>query len=325
MSKFVSDENLRQFKTNLDDVYVSKAAYQTNIYKTTYTFQKRVNSGGTLQDAQISPNPQNIKAGDLVYDGNGTIASFEHDYQTNSNLAYVLYISNVKVQIFKTTTTLSKTYNFSNAVNFNTLQPDNGNGIKVGDIIVDKFGTIAIVGAVDVYVDASTRISNDFYTKPTDGIPKSDLAQAVQTSLGKADTALQSAPVTSVNGKTGVVTLSATDVNAATITQVNETSMVPDSGNATNLTVPESGGRVEIDVDGWLCVSVSKTTANGQYITMIVQKEDGTDKWGCVNKSTTYFQNNYPAEFLPVKKGDYVRISYNIKPSRIQLIRSKQV
>ena len=222
MSKFVSDENLRQFKTNLDDVYASKAEYQTNIYKTTYTFQKRVNSGGTLQDAQISPNPQNIKAGDLVYDGNGTIASFEHDYQTNSNLAYVLYISNVKVQIFKTTTTLSKTYNFSNAVDFNTLQPDNGNGIKVGDIIVDKFGTIAIVGAIDIYVDAPTRISNDYYTKPADGIPKSDLAQDVQASLGKADTALQSAPVTSVAGKTGAVTLAKGDVGLSNVDNVQQ-------------------------------------------------------------------------------------------------------
>ena len=34
------------------------------------------------------------------------------------------------------------------------------------------------------------------YTKPTGGIPKSDLASAVQTSLGKADTALQSVPAT---------------------------------------------------------------------------------------------------------------------------------
>lgn len=132
-------------------------------------------------------------------------------------------------------------------------------------------------------------------------------------------------PVTSVNGKTGAVSLSAADVKAATTAQVNETSMVPDSGNATNLTVPASGGRVEIEADGWLCVSISKTTANGQFVTMVVQKEDGTDKWGCVNKSTTYFQNNYPAEFLPVKKGDYVRISYNITPSRIQLIRAKKV
>lgn len=43
------------------------------------------------------------------------------------------------------------------------------------------------------------------YVKPSGGIPKEDLASAVQTSLGKADTALQAAPVTSVNGRTGAV------------------------------------------------------------------------------------------------------------------------
>lgn len=52
------------------------------------------------------------------------------------------------------------------------------------------------------------------YVKPTNGIPKTDLASAVRTSLGKADTALQSAPVTSVNSKTGAVVLSASDVGA---------------------------------------------------------------------------------------------------------------
>lgn len=32
------------------------------------------------------------------------------------------------------------------------------------------------------------------YSKPSGGIPKTDLASAIQTSLGKADTALQSIP-----------------------------------------------------------------------------------------------------------------------------------
>jgi len=50
------------------------------------------------------------------------------------------------------------------------------------------------------------------YTKPATGIPATDLAAAVQTSLGKADTALQTAPVTSVNTKTGAVTLYGTDI-----------------------------------------------------------------------------------------------------------------
>lgn len=52
------------------------------------------------------------------------------------------------------------------------------------------------------------------YSKPAGGIPKTDLSESVQASLGKADTALQSAPVTSVNGKTGAVSLGAADVGA---------------------------------------------------------------------------------------------------------------
>lgn len=52
------------------------------------------------------------------------------------------------------------------------------------------------------------------YEKPSTGIPKTDLSEGVQASLDKADTALQTAPVTSVNGKTGAVSLTASDVGA---------------------------------------------------------------------------------------------------------------
>jgi hypothetical protein len=58
------------------------------------------------------------------------------------------------------------------------------------------------------------------YTKPGGGIPKTDLASSVQTSLGSADSSVQS-----VNNKTptsGNVTLAASDVSAVPITrQVN--------------------------------------------------------------------------------------------------------
>ena len=47
-------------------------------------------------------------------------------------------------------------------------------------------------------------------------VAKSDLASDVQTSLGKADSALQSAPVTSVNGKTGAVTVDVPTVPSTT-------------------------------------------------------------------------------------------------------------
>ena len=57
------------------------------------------------------------------------------------------------------------------------------------------------------------------YVKPSGGIPKTDLASDVQTSLGNADTALQTAPVTSVNGQTGAVVIqTATPPKVASVT-----------------------------------------------------------------------------------------------------------
>lgn len=61
------------------------------------------------------------------------------------------------------------------------------------------------------------------YSKPSGGIPKSDLASAVQTSLEKADTALQTAPVTSVNGMTGAVTGLQTTANLVTSLSASST------------------------------------------------------------------------------------------------------
>ena len=84
------------------------------------------------------------------------------------------------------------------------------------------FLTSAPVTSVNSKTGVVTLTASDVgagtYSKPSGGIPKEDLASAVQTSLGKADTALQSAPVSSVNGQTGAVSLSipstAADVGA---------------------------------------------------------------------------------------------------------------
>ena len=71
---------------------------------------------------------------------------------------------------------------------------------------------IGLIAALNAKMDADTPIpaavteqtvsgwgftkNTGTYSKPSGGIPKSDLASAVQTSLGKADTALQSVPST---------------------------------------------------------------------------------------------------------------------------------
>ena len=64
---------------------------------------------------------------------------------------------------------------------------------------------ISVNGKTGVVVLTASDIGA--YVKPSGGIPKTDLTAAVQASLSKADTALQSAPVTSVDGKTGAVTI----------------------------------------------------------------------------------------------------------------------
>lgn len=64
----------------------------------------------------------------------------------------------------------------------------------------------SVNGKTGIVVLDADDVGAGTYSKPTGGIPKTDMATAVQTSLGKADTALQTAPVSSVNSRTGAVT-----------------------------------------------------------------------------------------------------------------------
>lgn len=103
-------------------------------------------------------------------------------------------------------------------VEFVVRQSGGGGGGAV-DSVNGKTGVVVLDASdVGALPDDTTAADLGAYVKPSGGIPATDLASAVQTSLGKADTALQSAPVTSVNGQTGAVSLSipssASDVGA---------------------------------------------------------------------------------------------------------------
>lgn len=92
------------------------------------------------------------------------------------------------------------------------------------------------------------------YSKPSGGIPKTDLASAVQTSLGKADTALQSAPVTSVNGQTGAVTVA---VPTKTSDLTNDSGFVNAAGAAAAAPVSSVNGQT-----GAVSLSIPSTSAD---------------------------------------------------------------
>ena len=94
-----------------------------------------------------------------------------------------------------------------------SLAPSGVTAGTYNNVTIDEKGRATAGSNKDYATTAQVKAK---YTKPESGIPKSDLAVSVQTSLDKADTALQSAPVTSVNGKTGDVTGLATqdEINA---------------------------------------------------------------------------------------------------------------
>ena len=83
---------------------------------------------------------------------------------------------------------------------------------------VDTLPAGTLFGVTDATVskaDLSTDLKNEIngkYTKPSDGIPKSDLASGVQTSLGKADTALQAHQSITTGSVNGTIAANGTDV-----------------------------------------------------------------------------------------------------------------
>lgn len=97
---------------------------------------------------------------------------------------------------------------------------------------------LSVNGKNGAVVLSAADIGAGTYSKPTSGIPASDLAPAVQASLGKADTALQSAPVQNVNGKVGAVTLTASDVGALPDTYQPPVQSVNGQTGAVSLTIP---------------------------------------------------------------------------------------
>ena len=105
-------------------------------------------------------------------------------------------------------------------------------------------------------------------------VAKSDLARDVQTSLGKADSALQSAPVTSVNGKTGAVTISVPTVPSTT-------SLIKGDGSGglvaatreTDYASPAIARKVTLTVAGWNSSTKQQTVACAGVLADITKQE----------------------------------------------------
>ena len=137
-----------------------------------------------------------------------------------------------------TTDTYRITFTNGETADFTVYNGANGEG--AGDMLWEEFnarlnpanknGQIAFesevtahTGNSDIHVTSAQKTAwSAKYDKPTGGIPKTDLASAVQTSLGKADTALQEHQ--DISGKADATALTAHTGNADIhVTTANKT------------------------------------------------------------------------------------------------------
>lgn len=123
------------------------------------------------------------------------------------------YTTNEKNKLAGIEAGADKTPDLSHYVTDSNYNPDSKTSAQTQPVGVDSNGKLwAAPGGSTITVDdalsststnpAQNKViksaldSKGTYSKPSGGIPKSDLAAAVKTSLGKADTALQSVPST---------------------------------------------------------------------------------------------------------------------------------
>lgn len=107
-----------------------------------------------------------------------------------------------------------------------------------------------------------------------DKVAKTDLTEDVQQSLDKADSALQSAPVTSVNGKTGAVTVDVPTVPSTTaVLKGNGSGGLVAATPETDYASPIFSRKVTLTVAGWNSSTKQQTVACAGILADITKQE----------------------------------------------------
>lgn len=174
--------------------------------------------------------------------------------------------------------------------------------------------------AAQAAAEAAQTTANGKYSKPTGGIPKSDLASGVQTSLDKADTALQSHQ-----------TIKTLDTTATTAQDTNASEAIAGSGKITLHKVSKTGSyndlldkpTIPTVGNGALTIKVGKNgdtsgtgsfTANQSSASTIIlpvytKTEVDTMVTGAVQYLGTVSSATELAALNPDSPGDFCRVS----------------
>lgn len=147
-----------------------------------------------------------------------------------------------------------------------TFQVYNGkDGSGSGDMTKSVYDPQNKAKDIFAYADAK-------YSKPLGGIPKTDLASSVQTSLGKADSALQSVPSTyrTASAQDTIDSGKQAKITASGLLKGNGSGGVSAAVKGTDYAAPSVGVSVTLTASGWnanaktqtVNVSVVTATAN---------------------------------------------------------------
>ena len=221
--------------------------------------------------------------GDWLYDpdnGNVGICTSRTDKADGSGSASITYKGTLKgadgssIQSIKrtsgtgapgTTDTYTVTLTNGNSTTFQVYNGKDGSGS--GDMTKSVYDPKGKAQDIFAYADAK-------YSKPSGGIPKTDLANAVQTSLGKADSALQSVPSTyrTASAQDTIDNGKQSKITASGILKGNGAGGVSTAVKGTDYAAPSVGVSVALRASGWNAntktqtVSVSGVTATVNLI-----------------------------------------------------------
>lgn len=164
-----SDIPTKTSDLNNDSGFIDKNVNNlTNYYKTSETYNK------TEIDNKISS----------VYKYKGTVATYANLPSSDLTVGDVYNVESTGDNYAWTGTVWDK---LGGDIDLSGYQPKIDSTHKLSSDLVDDTGN------TNKFVTSSQKTAwNNKYEKPNGGIPKTDLADTVQTSLGKADTALQS-------------------------------------------------------------------------------------------------------------------------------------
>ena len=164
-----------------------------------------------------------------------------------------------------TTDTYTVTLTNGNTTTFQVYNGKDGSGS--GDMTKAVYDPKGKAQDIFAYADAK-------YSKPSGGIPKTDLASAVQTSLSKADSALQSVPSTyrTASAQDTIDNGKQSKITASGLLKGNGAGGVSAAVKGTDYAAPSVGVSVTLRASGWNAntktqtVSVSGVTATVNLI-----------------------------------------------------------